>query len=141
METKTITPVANRLMMLTINVNNIVKSKMFYSDVLGFNVTSDYRINDDNWWVSLAFPHGGAALTLARSGIFPESVRTGMLSLYFESSDVTNAHKALKNKGIEVNNIQNDLFGPGSDVKFFNFKDPDGNLIHMVQAHESGIPF
>lgn len=140
METKTITQAANRLMMVSINVSDMMKSKMFYTD-LGFKITSDYRLDDDNWWVSLTLPRGGATLTLARAGVYPESIRAGMLSLYFECPDIINAHKELSDKGIKVNNIQDDLFGPGSGVKFFNLKDPDGNLVHFVQEHEPGVPF
>ena len=44
------------------------------------------------------------------------------------------SHKELRNKGIEVNEIKDDLHGPGSVIKWFNFKDPDGNLIHLEQA-------
>jgi hypothetical protein len=33
-----------------------------------------------------------------------------------------------------VNIIGDDLHGPGSGVKWFNFMDPDGNLLHLEQA-------
>lgn len=141
METKTITQVVNKFMMLSINVSDMPKAKSFYADKLGLRVNTDYRMDDNNWWVSLTFPEGGAAITLARAGAYPESIKPGTLSLYFETSDVIAAHKELSGKGVATNQIQNDLFGPGSGVKFFNFKDPDGNLVHLVQEHISRAPF
>ncbi len=104
-------------------------------------ITTDFRIDDNNWWVSLTTPEGGATITLARASAFPENIKSGTLSLYFETSDINAAHKELSGEGIKVNNIPDDLFGPGSAVKFFNLKDPDGNLVHLVQAHDSKVPF
>jgi len=138
---ETITQTVNKFMMLSINVSNMPKSKEFYADKLGLKITTDYRIDDNNWWVSLTPPEGGATLTLARASAYPESIKPGTLSLYFETSDIVATHKELSGKGVEVNDIRNDLFGPGSGVKFFNLKDPDGNLVYLVQAHESGVPF
>jgi catechol 2,3-dioxygenase-like lactoylglutathione lyase family enzyme len=98
METKIDTQAVNRLMMLTINVGNMAETKAFYADKLGLKVKTDYRIDDNNWWVSLAFPDGEATLTLARSGAFPENIKPGTLSLYFETSDVVMAHDELAGK-------------------------------------------
>jgi catechol 2,3-dioxygenase-like lactoylglutathione lyase family enzyme len=141
METKIITQVVNKFMMLTMNVSDMPKAKAFYADKIGLKVTTDYRIDDNNWWVSLTAPEGGASITLARSTVYPENTKPDTLALYFATSDVVAAHKKLSNEGIQVNDIQDDLFGPGSGVKFFNLKDPDGNLVHLVQAHESRVPF
>lgn len=131
---------ANKLMMLTMNVSDMLKAKAFYVDKLGLQVSTDYRQDDDNWWVSLNLPGGGAVITLARATGF-ESVKPGSVALYFETSDVDAAHKELSDRGVGVNDVQNDLFGPNSRVKFFNFKDPEGNMVHVVQAHEARAPF
>jgi catechol 2,3-dioxygenase-like lactoylglutathione lyase family enzyme len=141
METKIITQVVNKFMMLSINVSDMMKSKSFYADKLGLKITTEYRIDDNNWWVSLSLPEGGATVTLARSGAYPENIKPGTMSLYFETSDVVGAYKEISGEGVPLNDIQDDLFGPGSGVKFFNFKDPDGNLVHIVQVHDSGVPF
>lgn len=131
----------NRLMMLSINVSKMPDSKEFYADKLGLQITTDYRMDDNNWWVTLASPQGGTTITLARASAFPESIKPGTLALYFETSDIDTAHKELSSKIEQVNDIRNDLFGPGSGVKFFILKDPDGNLIHVVENHPPGIPF
>lgn len=122
--------------MFSITVGNMKKSKAFYADTLGLKVTKDYREDDDNWWVQLEFPGGGAWLTLGRAANYgaDEALKPGMVGLYLETEDVEKAHEALSKKGVKVRDIQDDLFGPGSGVKFFNIEDPDGNSINVLQS-------
>ena len=54
--------------------------------------------------------------------------------MYFATSDVAAAHKELSGKGVQVNEVKDELFGPGSGVKWFNLEDPDGNQVLLVQA-------
>ena len=132
--------IVNRLMMLSINVSDMPKAKAFYADKLGLKVTTDYRKDDDNWWVSLTLPEGWASITLARATGF-ENIKPGTMTVYFETSDIAAAHKEMSNKGVKVNEVKDDLFGPGSGVKWFNLEDPDGNHVFLVQAHKSRAPF
>ncbi len=133
--------VANQLMMVSMNVADMGKSKSFYVSKLGFKIATEYRQDDNNWWVTLELPEGGATLTLSRAGVSPESIKEGTLSIYFETSDVEAAHKELSAKDLELDDVQDDLFGPGSGVKWFNAKDPDGNTVFMVQKHDARAPF
>ncbi len=121
----------NKLMMLAVGVRDMPKAKAFYADELGLQVTSDYRQDDDHWWVSLTLPEGGVTLTLTT---FHANAEPGTMTLWFATNDLSAAHQALSDKGIEVSKIGDDLHGPGSGTKWFNFKDPDGNLIHLEQA-------
>jgi catechol 2,3-dioxygenase-like lactoylglutathione lyase family enzyme len=132
--------IVNKLMMLGMNVSDMPKAKAFYTDKLGLKVTTDYRQDDDNWWVTLTFPEGGASITLSRATGF-ENMKPGTMALYFETSDIAAAHKELSSKGVKVNEVNEDLFGPGSGVKWFNLEDPDGNQILLAQAHNSRAPF
>ncbi len=125
--------IVNKLMMLGMNVSDMPKAKAFYVDKLGLKVTTDYRKDDDNWWVSLALPEDGASITLARATSF-ENMKPGTMALYFTTSDIAVAHKELSNKGVKVNEVKDDLFGSGSGVKWFNLEDPDGNQVLLVQA-------
>jgi hypothetical protein len=59
--------------------------------------------------------------------------RSSVLTLS-ATSDVAAAHKELSNKGVKVNEVKDDLFGPGSGVKWFNLGDPDGNEVLLAQA-------
>jgi len=126
--------IANKLTMITLVVSDMKKAKEFYAEKLGLEVATDYRQNDDNWWVALTLPGGGASLTLARSSTTAnEPPKPGTVSLYFSTSDLAAAHKALNEKGIHTGEVRDNLYGPGSGVKFIQFKDPDGNLVTFAQ--------
>jgi catechol 2,3-dioxygenase-like lactoylglutathione lyase family enzyme len=141
METNILTEVVSKFMMLSINVSDMMKSKAFYTDKLGLKITTNYRIDDNNWWVSLAFPGGGATMTLSRTSAYPGNIKPETISLYFETQDIAAAHNRISEKEPGIGDIQDNLFGPGSGVRFFILRDPDGNLVHIVQAHQTGVPF
>jgi len=121
----------DNLMMFSIAVTDMPKAKAFYSDKLGMKVTSDNRRDDHNWWVALAPPEGGTSVVLTTSH---ENLKPGTMKLYFAASDVTAAHEELSGKGVKINEVKNDLFGPGSGVKWFSLEDPDGNQVLLVQG-------
>ena len=126
--------VANRLTMITLVVGDMKKAKEFYAEKLGLGVATDYRQNDDNWWVMLTFPGGGAAMTLARTSTTSnEPPKPGTVSLYFSTLDLAAAHQDLRDNGLDTGEIRDNLYGPGSGVKFFQVKDPDGNLVTFAQ--------
>lgn len=117
--------------MFQVAVSDMPKAKEFYSEKLGLKVVQDYRRDDNNWWVALTLPEGGVTITLTTHHMH---MMPGTLTLYFSTSDITESHKELTKKGVKVNDVKDDLHGPGSGVKWFNFKDPDGNLIHVEQS-------
>jgi catechol 2,3-dioxygenase-like lactoylglutathione lyase family enzyme len=123
--------VINKFMMLQMAVSDMPKAKEFYAEKLGLKVTADYRQDDDNWWVSVALPEGGVTVTLTTHHA---RMKPGGQTLYFATSDIKAAHDELSGRGIEVSDVQDDLHGPGSGTKWFNFTDPDGSLIHVEQA-------
>jgi predicted enzyme related to lactoylglutathione lyase len=123
--------VANKLTMFQIAVKDMPKAKEFYADQLGLDVKQDYRQDDNNWWVSLNAPEGGATVTLTTH---QGHMTPGAITLYFTTSDIEAAHKELAGKGVEVKDVTDDLYGPGSGVKFFQLTDPDGNLVHIAAA-------
>jgi catechol 2,3-dioxygenase-like lactoylglutathione lyase family enzyme len=120
----------DHVMMFSVAVTDMPKAKAFYSDKLGMKVTSDARRDDHNWWVGLALPEGGTSVILTTAH---ENMKPGTMKLYFATSDVAGAHEELSAKGAKVNEVKNDLFGPGSGVKWFSLEDPDGNQVLLVQ--------
>jgi catechol 2,3-dioxygenase-like lactoylglutathione lyase family enzyme len=124
----------NNLTMVSMVVSDMKKAKEFYAEQLGLEVTTDYRQNDDNWWVTLILPGGGASITLARSSTTSnEPPKPGTLGFYISTSDVTAAHQELNEKGVKTSEVSDDLYGPGSGVKFFQLQDPDGNQLTFAQ--------
>jgi predicted enzyme related to lactoylglutathione lyase len=124
-------PAVNKVMWFSMAVSDMPKAKAFYSETLGLKVASDFRKDDGHWWVSLTLPEGGASITLTTSH---ENMKAGTMKLYFATSDVAAAHHELRAKGAKINEVKDDLYGPGSGVKWFNLADPDGNQVLVVQA-------
>ena len=126
--------VVNQLTMVSVVVSDMKKSKEFYAEKLGFEIATDYRQNDDNWWVTLTLPGGGTTITLARSSASSnQPPKPGTLGFYLSTSDIAAAHKELNEKGVKPSEIQDNLYGPGSGVKFFQLNDPDGNQVTFAQ--------
>ena len=126
--------VVNKLTMVSVVVSDMKKAKEFYAEKLGLEVATDYRQNDDNWWVTLTFPGGGVSITLARSSTtHNESAKPDTIGFYLSTSDIAAAHKELNERGVKPGEIRDNLYGPGSGVKFFQLKDPDGNQVTFAQ--------
>ena len=128
--------IVNKLKMFSITVSDVEKAKAFYADKLGMKITQDYREDDDNWWVRMEFPGGGADITVSKAANYgaSEALKAGMVGMYFETLDVEAAHKKLGEKEVKVGEIHDDLFGPGSNARFFTIQDPDGNSINVFQS-------
>src|SRR5512138_868985 len=99
----------NKLIMLSIAVSDMKKTKEFYAEKLGLMVATDYRRSDDNWWITLTLPGGGSAITLARTSSVKKTTQPGTMSFYFSTSDIAAAHKELNEKGVKTNEIKDDL--------------------------------
>lgn len=123
--------VANKLMMFSVAVSDMDEAKAFYAGQLGLQVASDHRQDDKHWWVSLTAPEGGNPITLTT---FHENMKPGTMKLYFATADVGAAHKELGAKGVKVSPVRDDLYGPGSGVKWLSVSDPDSNQVLLVQA-------
>lgn len=121
--------IVNKLTMFNLAVSDMPRARDFYADMLGWKVTKDYRQDDQNWWVTLTASEGGVSINLSRYGEY--TIKRGTVGVYFKTSDVSAAHKELIEKGAKINDIQDDLFGPGSGVKFFQLEDPDGTQVTL----------
>lgn len=123
--------VVNKFTMLQVAVTNMPAAKEFYAEKLGLTITKDYRQDDQNWWVELALPEGGVSITLTTHHMH---MKPGAVTLYFATADIEEAHQQLSSNDVQTSTIMNDLHGPGSGTKWFNFKDTEGNLVHIEQA-------
>lgn len=121
----------NKLIQLMVGVTDMAKAKAFYAETLGFAVTVDHG-QGDHHWVSLNLPDGfNITLTTFLGG----QLQPGSMSFYLATSDIQQAFNEVTGKGVTpANPISDDLYGPGSGVKWFRLTDPDGNSITIVQA-------
>lgn len=122
--------IVKKFMMLNLAVKDMPKATNFYADLLGLDVTQDYRQDEANWWVTVALPEGGVSITLST---FKGHMEPGTAQIYLTTEDIKETHKVLKEKDSKIGDIQNDLYGPGSNVKFIELTDPDGNKVLLVQ--------
>ena len=121
-----------RLIQLQMGVTDMDQSKRFYADVLGLEVTIDYGKGDAHW-VNLSLPDGGVTLTLTT--YLGNHLQPGTMSLYLAAADIQQSYDELTARGVKpTDEISDDLFGPGSGVKWFRFADPDGNVLTIAQA-------
>ncbi|MDQ2717308.1 MAG: glyoxalase superfamily protein [Chloroflexota bacterium] len=119
-----------KILMVMMAVTEMAKAKTFYAEQLGWSVTTDYGEGDQHW-VTLELPGGGASLSLST---MHGQMKPGTLTLYLSTSDIEATHNALEAKGVKVHDVKDDLYGPGSGVKWFDLRDPDGNRWLMVQS-------
>src|SRR5438874_12217468 len=108
----------------------MAKAKATYAAQMPYQLTTAYAQADQHS-VTLEPPRGGASLTLST---MHGNMRPGTMRLYLATSNIEVAYNDLKAKGVKVNEVKDDLYGPGSGVKWFDLRDPDGNLWQMVQS-------
>ena len=121
----------DKLVMFSMAVSDMVQAKDFYANKLGFRITTDYRQDDNNWWLSLELPGGGTSFTLTTA---VKNMKPGTMKLYLSTPDIQNAYQQLTTNGVKLTSeIRDDLYGPGSGIKWFSFDDPDGNQWIVLQ--------
>ena len=113
----------DKITMTLMAVSNMDQAKEFYTQKLGFKATTDYSKGGQRW-VTILPPGGGTSITLST---YFGNLKPGTMQLYLSTLDIQAAYKELSAKGAKVNEIKDDLFGPGSGVKWFSLPDPDGN--------------
>ena len=120
------------LTQLMMGVNDMEESKRFYAEVMGFAVTQDYGQGSARW-VNVSFPEGGVTLTLTT--YLGDHLQPGTQHVYLATTDIQRAYDELTGNGVEPTApISDDLYGPGSGVKWFRCADPDGNVLTFAQS-------
>jgi catechol 2,3-dioxygenase-like lactoylglutathione lyase family enzyme len=125
----------DRVIIFNVAVIDMDKAKAFYTDRLGLKVSKDIGQGDMHW-VILDLPGGGTSVALTTAY---GDAKPGTMQMQFSTSDIQAAHKRLNTKSAKATTpIGDDLYGPGSGVKWFQLNDPDGDLLTVVQLVLTG---
>jgi len=109
------------------------KAIAFYTDKLGFSLTSDVPFGDGDRWVEVTPPQGGAAIALTRGmGEFQAGRETGIA---LTTADAKAAYADLTDKGVQVEKQL--MGGDGTVPLMFMFKDDDGNGLMIVEQPDA----
>jgi len=102
----------------------------FYTKTLGFTLVADVPFAENDRWVEVGPPGGGAAIALVPpQGEYQPGRMTGIA---LESPDPAAAHADLRARGVDVDP---ELMGGGGGVPaLFFFRDNNGNQLMIVAA-------
>jgi predicted enzyme related to lactoylglutathione lyase len=120
----------NEIGRIVITVSDQDRALDFYANTLGFEVRSDQPFGDGNRWLELG-PQGattGIALMLPIQGQ-STGYQTGVI---FGTTDIDALHAELRGRGVDVDQQVMRMGGPVPPM--FQFRDPDGNTLAVVQA-------
>ncbi|OEE62853.1 hypothetical protein A1OK_19925 [Enterovibrio norvegicus FF-454] len=115
-------------------VSDIMRSKYFYVDVLGFRLEAEnYRAERDSWKVDVALPDGRQLELFS----FPQSPERpsypeaqGLRHLAFQCEDIDLVIQHLQQNKIECEPIRID---PYTRARFTFFSDPDGLPLELYE--------
>jgi predicted enzyme related to lactoylglutathione lyase len=122
-----------RLELIQVPVSDIDTAKAFYVDRVGFNDDHDHQFSEEIRFVQLTPPGSGCSISLTTGAHEMEPGSLAGLQLVVE--DASAVHAELKQRGVEVSDIQ-DL--PWGRMVFFS--DPDGNSWAVQQVQYPGRP-
>lgn len=122
----------DQLMMITVGVGDVDKSKAFYT-LLGCKAVQDYS-KDGRRWVTLQFPGGGTTITLST---VMENLKPGENTIYLKTAGVEAVWNAVKDQDVKVTQELTKQAWPGSPwAEWFGLADPDGNGVLVVQLKD-----
>ena len=109
-----------RLELVTVPVSDIDRAKRFYVDRVGFSVEQDHQLDETHRFVELMPP--GSRCSIALTAGYVDSEPGSLKGLQVNVDDADAAHSFLRDRGVEVSEIQAFPWG-----RFCFFSDPDGN--------------
>ena len=109
-----------KLELVQVPVCDVDRAKAFYVEQAGFNADHDHTVSDELRFVQLTPP--GSACSIALTTGAHEMQPGSMQGLQIVVSDIEAAHAGLRERGVEVSDVQEFPWG-----LFVFFSDPDGN--------------
>lgn len=109
-----------RLELVAVPVSDVDRAKAFYTEKVGFNADNDVQVSEEMRFVQLTPP--GSACSIAIGDGITEAEPGSVQGLQVVVDDIEAAHDELKQRGVEVSEVQDFPWG-----RFVFFNDPDGN--------------
>ncbi|WP_409495949.1 VOC family protein [Amycolatopsis sp. cmx-11-12] len=118
-----------KLNTVALYVTDQERSKQFYVDKLGFDVTTDSDMGGMGRWLEVAPGGGGTGFVLANAEAFGKTDRIGdSADVTLRCADVRALHADLSGKGVPVTEPETQDFGT-----FVTVTDPDGHEFLISQ--------
>ena len=113
---------------VSIPVSDVERSLEFYQGTLGFEIRMDVPFGDGRRWIEVAAP--GSPTTIALTPPGPGQSPGIDTGIRFTSGDVEADHASLKARGADVDP---EIMRWPNSPPMFQLRDPDGNLLYVVQ--------
>lgn len=110
-----------KLELVGVPVSDVDRAITFYRDKVGFQLDNDQTVNENLRFVQMT-PVGSACSICFGIGVTDEMKPGSIKGLQLVVADAQAAHDTLKERGIEVSEVDEQPWG-----KFVYFNDPDGN--------------
>ena len=130
------------LEVVVVPVSDIDRAIAFYRDQVGFELDHDTRIGEQR--VAQLTPRGSGCSIVVGEGIVPDMPPGSLKGLQLVVPDIHAARDQLRQRGVEVSDIQVMGASPSSqpdpldNVGFVFFSDPDGNGWAVQQISARG---
>jgi predicted enzyme related to lactoylglutathione lyase len=115
-----------KLELVAVPVADVDRAKAFYTEQVGFNADHDHLVSDEMRFVQLTPP--GSACSVALGQGITDAAPGSVAGLQLVVSDIQQAHSELRDRGVEVSEVQEFPWG-----SFVFFSDPDGNRWSVQQ--------
>jgi predicted enzyme related to lactoylglutathione lyase len=115
-----------KLELVAVPVTDVDRAKAFYSEQAGFKADHDHLVSDEMRFVQLTPP--GSACSIALGKGITDAAPGSVAGLQLVVSDIQQAHSELRDRGVEVSEVQEFPWG-----SFVFFSDPDGNRWSVQQ--------
>ena len=109
-----------RIELIAVPVTDVDRARDFYVEKAGFNLDHDHTVSDELRFVQLTPP--GSACSIAIGKGLTQAAPGSIEGIQMVVSDIEAAHAELKDRGVEVSDIEAFPWG-----RFVFFQDPDGN--------------
>jgi predicted enzyme related to lactoylglutathione lyase len=113
---------------VSVPVSDVDRALEFYTKKLGFELRMDVPYGNGRRWIEVGAPGAATSIALAPPG--PGQIPGVDTGIRFVTADVEADHADLEERGVDVDP---EILRWPSSPPMFQLRDPDGNLLRVVQ--------